>query len=91
MSPGKWVLGRRLRHCYRWRFDSSDRSPILELDPHGEIVAIDIERDVDILRMQIRSGRIMKAPDFAAREDQATNGVGITRSSLGAVPKMDRA
>jgi hypothetical protein len=33
----------------------------------------------------------MKAPDFAAREDQATNCVGITRSAFEAVPKMDRA
>jgi len=27
----------------------SDRSPILELDPHGEIVAIDVEGDVNVL------------------------------------------
>jgi hypothetical protein len=37
----------------------SDRSPILESDSRGEIVAIDIERDVDILRVQIRTGRII--------------------------------
>jgi hypothetical protein len=32
--------------------DTSDRSAILEIDPHGEIVAIAIERYVDILRVQ---------------------------------------
>jgi hypothetical protein len=37
---------------------SSDRSPILEFDPHGKIVAIDIERDVDILGVQIRARSI---------------------------------
>ena len=33
-----------------------DRSPILEPDPH--------KRDVDIHRVEIRTGRIMKAPDL---------------------------
>ena len=37
---------------------SSDRSPILQFDPHGKIVAIDIERDVDILGVQIRARSI---------------------------------
>jgi NADPH:quinone reductase-like Zn-dependent oxidoreductase len=31
-------------------------------------------RDVDILRMQVRTGRIVKAPNFATRQDQPTNG-----------------
>jgi hypothetical protein len=44
--------------------DTSDRS-ILELDPRREIVAIDVERHLDILRVQVRTGRIMKARDFA--------------------------
>jgi hypothetical protein len=38
-----------------WLFHPSDRSPILELDPDGEIVPVDIERDVDIL--ECRYGR----------------------------------
>jgi hypothetical protein len=27
------------------------RSPIFGLDPHGEIIAIDVERDVHVLRV----------------------------------------
>jgi hypothetical protein len=68
-----------------------DWPPILEIDPHGEIVAIDVECDVDILRMQIWTGRIMKTPDFAARQDQATNGVCIARSAFQPIPKVDCA
>ena len=56
-SPSGWLL----RMC--------DRSPIRELNPHGKVVAINIERNVDILGMQIRTGRIVKAPDFATCQD----------------------
>jgi hypothetical protein len=44
----------------------SYRSPILERDRDGEIVAINIQRDVDILGMQIRTVWIMEPCDFAA-------------------------
>jgi hypothetical protein len=57
-------------------------SPILEFDPDREIVAIDVERDVDVLGVQIRTGRIVKAFDFAACKDESPNGVCITRSAL---------
>jgi hypothetical protein len=30
-----------------------DRSAIREIDPYGEIVAIDIERDLDVLRVKM--------------------------------------
>ena len=52
--------------------DAGDQSDIFHKDRHGEIVAIDIERDVDVLRVQIQTGRIMKAPDLAACEDEPT-------------------
>ena len=29
-----------------WPFYTRDWSPIFELDPHGEIIAINVERDV---------------------------------------------
>jgi uncharacterized protein YuzE len=64
----------------RWPLHTRNRSPILELDRYGEVVAIDVERDGNILRVTIWTGRIMKAPDFATRQDQATNGVWIVRS-----------
>jgi class 3 adenylate cyclase len=41
-----------------------------------------------ILRVQIRTGRIMKTPDFAACQDQATNGICIARSAFQTVPKV---
>jgi hypothetical protein len=37
-----------------------------------------------------KPGRIVKAPDLAACQDQSTNGVCIARSAFQAVPKMDR-
>jgi len=40
-----------------WPSYTGDRSPILELDPHGEIVAIDVEGDVNVLRVQAPDGR----------------------------------
>jgi hypothetical protein len=64
---------------------------LLELDPHGEVVAIDVERYIDILRVQIRTGRIMKAPDFATGQDQATNGVCIARSAFKPISQVDGA
>jgi hypothetical protein len=60
-----------------WRFHTRNRSPILELDPDREIVAINIERDLNILRVQIRTGGIVKALDLAASQDEPTNGVCI--------------
>ena len=71
--------------------DTSDRSPILQLDPHGEIEPVDIERDVHVLGVQIQTGRIVKASDFAPGEDKPTNGVRITRPAFQPIPKMDRA
>jgi hypothetical protein len=68
-----------------WRFDLRDRSPILEIDPHGEIIPI----DVDILRGG-RYGRIMKTIDFAACQDEATIGVYFARSS-GPIPNANCA
>jgi hypothetical protein len=52
-----------------WSFHASHGSPILELDPDGEIIAIDIERNIDVLRVQVWSGRIMKTSDFATSQD----------------------
>jgi hypothetical protein len=67
-----------------------DRSPILELDLHGKIVAINIERDVDILGMQIWTGRIAKASDLPASQDEPTNGVCIARPAFEPIPEVDR-
>jgi hypothetical protein len=63
-------------------FDTRDRSTILQFDPHSKIVPINVERDGNILRVKMSTGWIMKAPDFATRQDQATNGVWIARSAI---------
>ena len=85
------MLGRRLEDRYRWRLNARDRSPIFELDPHRKIVAIDVERDVDILRVQIGSGRITEAPNFTTGQNQPTNGVWIAGSAVEPIPQMDGA
>jgi hypothetical protein len=41
----------------------------------AKIVPIDVERDVDILGMQVGTGRIMEARDFASCQNEPTNGV----------------
>lgn len=66
-------------------------SAILEIDPDGEIEPVDIERDVHVLWVQIRSRRIVETPDFATGQDQPTNGVWISRPSFEPVPKVDCA
>jgi hypothetical protein len=58
-----------------WRLDTSDRSPILELDAYGEIVAIDTERYVVMLRVQIRSGPDHGSARPRTGQDGVTNGV----------------
>jgi hypothetical protein len=52
---------------------------------------MDVERDVHVLGMQIGTGRIMKAHDFATCQDEATNCVRVARSAFEAVPNMDCA
>jgi hypothetical protein len=55
----------------------SDRSSILELDPYCNIIAIHVERDFHILGVQERTGRVVKASDLAAGQDEPTSGVRI--------------
>ena len=51
--------------------------PFSKLTLTAKIVAIDVERDVDVLGVQIRAGRIVKVGDFVASQDEATNRVCI--------------
>jgi hypothetical protein len=37
-----------LQSPLNWPLDPSDRPTILDLDPDGEIVAVDVERDVNV-------------------------------------------
>ena len=64
---------------------------ILELDPHRETVAINIEPDVNVLGVQIRTGWIVKAPHFATGQNQPTNGIGITQPPFKPISKVNRA
>ena len=73
-----------------WPFHARHGSTILDIDPYGEIVSVDVEGNVDILRVQIRTGGIVKTPDFATCENQATNGLCIARSAFQAVSEMNR-
>jgi hypothetical protein len=53
-------LDYRVRPSPHWCFDASDWSVILELDSDREIVPINVERDVHVLGVQIRAGRIAR-------------------------------
>ncbi len=72
-------------------FHPCDRSPVVELDSDRKIIAIDVEGEVNILGVQVRTGRIMETPDFATGQDQATNGLCVTRSAFEPIPKIDCA
>ena len=48
-------------------FRTHNGSPILELDPNREIVAIDVEGNVNVLWVQIWTGEIVETLDFAAK------------------------
>jgi hypothetical protein len=49
--------------------DMADRSSILNTNPDGKVVSVDIECDVDILRMKVRPRRIMEPGHLAAGQD----------------------
>jgi hypothetical protein len=68
-----------------------DWSAILEIDSDCEIVAVYIESDVYVLWVQIGTGLIVKAPNFATGQDQSTNSLWITRPAFKPVAKVDRA
>jgi hypothetical protein len=72
-------------------FHASNRTAILELDPDREIVAVDIKSDIHVLRMQIRTGRIVEASDFATGQYETTNGVTVARPAFKPIPKVDCA
>jgi hypothetical protein len=62
-----------------WLLDPNDRAAILNLDPDGEIIAVDIERDVGVLVMQMGPSRIVEPGDFPTSQDEPLNGPPIDR------------
>src|SRR6478736_6461418 len=60
-------------------FHAADRASILPHDPDREIVAVDVERDVQILRMQPGPAGIAKPPGLATGQDQLPDGGAIAR------------
>jgi hypothetical protein len=54
-------------------------------------VAIDIERDVQILQMQMRSGGIVEPGDLAAGQDQPPHGLGIPDPALKQIAQVQHA
>jgi hypothetical protein len=63
-------------------FHARHGSTILELDPDREIVAVNIERNIDILQVQVWTSRIVKAPNLATGQDEVTNSFCIARPAL---------
>ena len=57
--------------------DAGYGSAILDPNADREIVPIDIERDFDILPVQVRSRWIVKPRDFATRHNQAAHRLAI--------------
>jgi hypothetical protein len=57
-----WFADSRVRPCEQPVAHSRTR-------PCSEIVPIDIESDVHVLRVQIRTGRVVKAPNLATGQD----------------------
>jgi len=68
-----------------------DWATFFDFDSNGEIVAVDIEGDVHVLWMQIRTRGVVKAFDFDNRQNEAANGDGITGSAFKPVTKVDGA
>jgi hypothetical protein len=65
--------------------------PTLDLDPDREIVPIDIERDLDSLRVQVRAGRIVKARNLATHQDEPPHRLSIVRPAVQPISEMDSA
>ena len=64
---------------------------IFDPDADREIISVDIERDFDILAVQVRSRRIVKPRYFATRHNQAAHRLAIAAPALEPIAEMDRA
>src|SRR5581483_12524300 len=82
-APRSWRLGSP--------FDLADGSSVLDQHPDREIVAIDVERDFDIVRTQIGPRRVVEAQDLTARLDEAAHGVAIARAGLKPIAQVNGA
>src|ERR1700720_4860570 len=64
---------------------------IFDPDADREIISVDIERDFDILPVQVRSRWIVKPRDFATRHNQAAHRLAIAAPALEPIAEMGRA
>src|SRR5437879_3442910 len=71
--------------------DAGYGSTILDPNADREILPIDIERDFDILPVQVRSRWIVKPRDFASRDNQAVHRLAVAGPALEPIAQMDRA
>ena len=70
---------------------ATNRTAILDLRPDREIVAVDVERDLDILRMQMWPGWIVEPGHLSPGQDQPLYCPPIARSAFETITQMDRA
>jgi hypothetical protein len=49
----------------------------IDINPDGEIAAVDVERDVHILDMQVGPNRIVKPSNFATSQNKPLNGAPV--------------
>ena len=73
------------------RLHSPYRPTILDLDADSEIVSVDVEGDLDILRVQVRPGRVVKASNLATGQNESLNGSPIARTDFKPIAQVDRA
>ena len=72
-----------------WSLHPRDRSPVLAIDPHGKIIAVNVQGDFDILGPMAEPGGIIKPPHLAAGQNDSLHGLLVAGASFEPVSQMD--
>ncbi len=80
----------------RWRqsvgfFHSGHGTTILQFNPDGKLVTIDVERNVKVTGMQVRTRWIKEAFSLSPGQDHPADGFGITRPAFQKIAQVQSA
>ena len=63
-------------------FNPPDKATLFCAHTDGEVIAVDIKRDLQIALIKVRPFGIVKAQDVAARQDDLAHGIRVSGSSF---------
>jgi hypothetical protein len=86
-----WRVFAAIERKSRRSLDPRDRSSALAIDPHGKIIAVNVQGDFDILGPMAEPGVIIKPPHLAAGQNDSLHGLPVAGASFEPVSQMDGA